>query len=29
MSTAFAIGLGTKNTKGEWLEVYYQAPLFQ
>ncbi|MFT7409911.1 MAG: 2,3,4,5-tetrahydropyridine-2-carboxylate N-succinyltransferase [Oleispira sp.] len=29
MSTAFAIGLGTKNTQGEWLEVYYQAPLFQ
>jgi 2,3,4,5-tetrahydropyridine-2-carboxylate N-succinyltransferase len=29
MSTAFAIGLGTKNAKGEWLEVYYQAPLFQ
>ncbi len=29
MSTAFAIGLGTKNTKGEWLEVYYQAPLSQ
>ncbi|NRA24298.1 MAG: 2,3,4,5-tetrahydropyridine-2,6-dicarboxylate N-succinyltransferase [Oleispira sp.] len=29
MSTAFAIGLGTKNTKGDWLEVYYQAPLFQ
>ncbi len=29
MSTAFAIGLGTKNAKGDWLEVYYQAPLFQ
>ena len=29
MSTAFAIGLGTKNTKGDWLEVYYQAPLIQ
>ena len=29
MSTAFAIGLGTKNAKGEWLEVYYQAPIFQ
>ena len=29
MSIAFAIGLGTKNAKGEWLEVYYQAPLFQ
>ena len=29
MSTAFAIGLGTKNAKGEWLEVYYQTPLFQ
>jgi 2,3,4,5-tetrahydropyridine-2-carboxylate N-succinyltransferase len=29
MSTAFAIGVGTKNAKGDWLEVYYQAPLFQ
>jgi 2,3,4,5-tetrahydropyridine-2-carboxylate N-succinyltransferase len=29
MSIAFAIGLGTKNTKGDWLEVYYQVPLFQ
>lgn len=24
---AFAIGVGTKNNEGEWLEVYYQAPL--
>ena len=29
MSTAFAIGVGTKNSKGEWLEVFYQQPLFQ
>ncbi|MDF1762902.1 MAG: 2,3,4,5-tetrahydropyridine-2,6-dicarboxylate N-succinyltransferase [Oleibacter sp.] len=28
MSTfALAIGVGTKNQKGEWLEVYYQKPL--
>ncbi len=24
---AFAIGIGTKNNDGQWLEVYYQAPL--
>lgn len=24
---AFAIGVGTKNNEGQWLEVYYQAPL--
>ncbi len=29
MSTAFAIGVGTKNSNGEWLEVFYQQPLFQ
>jgi 2,3,4,5-tetrahydropyridine-2-carboxylate N-succinyltransferase len=23
----FGIGIGTKNTRGEWLEVYYPAPL--
>jgi 2,3,4,5-tetrahydropyridine-2-carboxylate N-succinyltransferase len=23
----FGIGVGTKNTRGEWLEVYYPAPL--
>ena len=28
MSTfAFAIGVGTQNSKGEWLEVFYQQPL--
>lgn len=26
---AIALGLGTKNSKGEWLEVYYPAPLLQ
>lgn len=25
---ALAIGVGTHNSKGEWLEVYYQQPLF-
>ena len=29
MTTAFAIGVGTKNAKGDWLEVFYQQPLFQ
>ncbi|PCJ30243.1 MAG: 2,3,4,5-tetrahydropyridine-2,6-dicarboxylate N-succinyltransferase, partial [Moraxellaceae bacterium] len=29
MSTAFAIGVGTKNSNGEWLEVFYQQPIFQ
>ncbi|MBE0483447.1 MAG: 2,3,4,5-tetrahydropyridine-2,6-dicarboxylate N-succinyltransferase [Bacterioplanes sp.] len=24
---SFAIGVGTKNNDGQWLEVYYQAPL--
>ena len=23
----FGIGVGTKNARGEWLEVYYPAPL--
>ena len=23
---SFAIGVGTKNSKGEWLEVFYPAP---
>lgn len=26
---ALAIGVGTKNTQGEWLEVFYQEPLLQ
>ena len=26
MSYAFAIGVGTQNSKQEWLEVYYQQP---
>lgn len=26
---ALAIGVGTKNSQGEWLEVFYQAPLLQ
>ena len=26
---AFAIGVGTKNAKGDWLEVFYQKPLHQ
>ncbi len=32
MSTAYfsmAAGIGTKNSKGDWLEVFYPAPLFQ
>lgn len=31
MSTllSFALGIGTKNKKGAWLEVYYPKPLFQ
>ncbi|WP_211825675.1 2,3,4,5-tetrahydropyridine-2,6-dicarboxylate N-succinyltransferase [Kistimonas asteriae] len=31
MSTFFSLaaGIGTKNSKGEWLDVYYPAPLFQ
>ncbi|SDX06906.1 2,3,4,5-tetrahydropyridine-2,6-dicarboxylate N-succinyltransferase [Marinobacter mobilis] len=27
MSFAFGIGIGTQNTQGEWLEVYYQQPV--
>lgn len=26
---AIGIGIGTQNTKGAWLEVYYRAPLLQ
>ena len=26
---SLAFGIGTKNSKGEWLEVYYPQPLFQ
>lgn len=26
---ALAIGIGTKNSKGEWLEVFFPAPLFK
>jgi 2,3,4,5-tetrahydropyridine-2-carboxylate N-succinyltransferase len=29
MSFAFAIGIGTKNKKGDWLEVFYSKPIFQ
>ena len=32
MSTDFfsyAIGIGTQNRKGEWLEVYYPKPVFK
>ncbi|MCH8496972.1 MAG: 2,3,4,5-tetrahydropyridine-2,6-dicarboxylate N-succinyltransferase [Marinobacter sp.] len=28
MSFAFGIGIGTQNKQGEWLEVYYQQPLY-
>ncbi|HAU03180.1 MAG TPA: 2,3,4,5-tetrahydropyridine-2,6-dicarboxylate N-succinyltransferase, partial [Porticoccaceae bacterium] len=24
---SFAIGVGSKNSRGEWLEVFYPAPL--
>ena len=24
---SFAIGVGTKNSSGEWLEVFYPAPI--
>ena len=24
---SFGLGVGTKNLKGEWLEVYYHAPM--
>lgn len=27
MAFSFAIGIGTKNTKGEWLETFFQAPV--
>ena len=26
---AFGLGIGTKDKKGDWLEVYYKTPLFQ
>lgn len=29
MSFAIGIGIGTQNSKGEWLEVFYPAPLLQ
>ena len=29
MALAFALGVGTQNTKNEWLEVFYQKPIFQ
>lgn len=29
MSLAFALGVGTQNAKNEWLEVFYQKPVFQ
>ena len=29
MSFAFGIGIGTRNQKQEWLEVYYQQPVHQ
>ncbi|OUS24914.1 2,3,4,5-tetrahydropyridine-2,6-dicarboxylate N-succinyltransferase [Gammaproteobacteria bacterium 45_16_T64] len=29
MSTAFAIGVGTQNSQNEWLEVFYQQPIYQ
>ncbi|RUR34615.1 2,3,4,5-tetrahydropyridine-2,6-dicarboxylate N-succinyltransferase [Vreelandella nanhaiensis] len=25
---SFALGIGTQNTQGDWLEVYYPAPLY-
>jgi 2,3,4,5-tetrahydropyridine-2-carboxylate N-succinyltransferase len=28
MSIAFAIGLGTKNQNGDWLEAYFPAPIY-
>ncbi|MEQ5837418.1 2,3,4,5-tetrahydropyridine-2,6-dicarboxylate N-succinyltransferase [Marinobacter sp. NFXS9] len=28
MSFAFGIGIGTQNSKGEWLETFYQKPLY-
>jgi 2,3,4,5-tetrahydropyridine-2,6-dicarboxylate N-succinyltransferase len=29
MSIAFAMGVGTQNKKGQWLEVFYQKPVYQ
>ena len=29
MALAFAIGVGTQNAQGEWLEVFYQKPVYQ
>ena len=29
MALAFAIGVGTQNAKNEWLEVFYQLPVYQ
>ncbi len=26
---SFALGIGNQNTQGDWLDVYYPAPLFQ
>jgi len=28
MSFAFGIGIGTQNQRGDWLEVFYQQPVF-
>ncbi|MEY8264332.1 MAG: 2,3,4,5-tetrahydropyridine-2,6-dicarboxylate N-succinyltransferase [Bermanella sp.] len=29
MALAFALGVGTQNAKNEWLEVFYQQPVFE
>lgn len=29
MALAFAMGVGTQNSKNEWLEVFYQLPVYQ
>jgi 2,3,4,5-tetrahydropyridine-2-carboxylate N-succinyltransferase len=29
MALAFALGVGTQNSKNEWLEVFYQLPVYQ
>ncbi len=29
MALAFALGVGTQNSKSEWLEVFYQKPVYQ
>jgi len=29
MSLAFALGVGTQNKQNEWLEVFYQKPVYQ